>query len=357
MTAQSGGVALNQALWLQSRRGRWTVGPAPIPSAGAREIVVRVRAVAVNPVDVVPGLARAIIAPWLRYPTVLGSDVAGDVVDVGADVDHLAVGDRVLGHALSFEKRHNRAAEGGFQNHTVLNAHMASPIPAHVSYEQAAVVPLGVSTAACGLFESHLLALTPPHADAAATGHSVVVWGASTSVGSNAVQLAVNAGYRVLATASPHNFDYVRGLGAAEVVDYHSPDAVTNLLASLRGRELAGVLAIGRGSVRPCVDIAAGTDGAKRVATTTPHVAASWQRRQARRRGVRVGSIWGGTLADNDVGPAIYETFLPAALASGTFRPAPPPHVTGTGLDCIPDALATLRKGVSASKIVVTVEP
>ena len=349
--------ASNQALWVRSRRGRWAVGPAPIPSAGAGEVVVRVRAVAVNPVDAVPGLARSIIAPWLRYPTVLGSDVAGEVVDVGADVKRFVVGDRILGHALSFEKRHSRPAEGGFQHHTVLKAHMASPIPAEVSYEQAAVVPLGVSTAACGLFEPHLLALTPPHADAAATGQSVVVWGASTSVGSNAVQLAVNAGYHVLATASPHNFGYVLSLGASEVVDYHSSDAVTNLLDSLRGRQLAGVLAIGGGSIRRCVDIAAGADGAKRVATATPHVPASWQRRQARRRGVDVGSIWGGTLADNEVGPAIYETFLPAALASGAFRPAPPPRVTGTGLDSIPDALATLRKGVSASKIVVTVEP
>ncbi len=356
MTGDSAGTS-NQALWLASRLGRWTVGVAPKPSAGAREIVIHVRAVAVNPVDAIPGLARAIVAPWLRYPTVLGSDVAGDVVDVGADVTRFAVGDRVLGHALSFEKRHNRPAEGGFQNHTVLNAHMSSPIPADVSYEQAAVVPLGVSTAACGLFESGLLGLNRPHADAAATGQSVVVWGASTSVGSNAVQLATNAGYRVLATASPHNFDYVRGLGAHEVADYHSSDAAQDLLRSLHGRELAGVLAIGGGSIKPCIDIAAGADGARSVATTTPHVAVSWQRRQARRRGVRVGSIWGGTLADNEVGPAIYETFLPAALASGAFRPAPPPHVTGAGLDRIPDALATLRKGVSASKIVVTVEP
>ena len=234
---------------------------------------------------------------------------------------------------------------------------MASPIPAHVSYEQAAVVPLGVSTAACGLFESHLLALTLPQAEAAPTGRSVVVWGASTSVGSNAVQLAAHAGYRVLATASPHNFDYVRSLGAEHVVDYHSPAAAGDVMRSLHGHDLAGVLAIGGGSIRPCVDIAAGADGAKTVACTAPDIPATWQRRQARRRGVRVGSIWGGTLADNEVGPAIYETFLPAALASGTFRPAPPPRVAGTGLDRIPAALAALRQGVSASKIVVTVQP
>ena len=358
MTADRAGVP-NRALWLRSRRGRWTVGAAPVPRAGAGEIVVRVRAVAVNPVDAVPGLARWVIAPWLRYSPVLGSDVAGavvDVVDVGDAVTRFAVGDRVLGHALSFEKRHNRPTEGAFQNHTVLCAHMTSPIPADVSYEKAAVVPLGVSTAACGLFESHLLALTLPHVDAESTGQSVVVWGASTSVGSNAVQLAAHAGYRVLATASPHNFDYVQGLGAEKVHDYHSPDAVPDLLRSLHGHQLAGVLAIGAGSICPCVDIAAGTDGARAVACTTPHIPASWQRRQARRRGVRVGSIWGGTPADNEVGPAIYQTFLPTALASGAFRPAPPPHVTGTGLDRIPDAFATLRRGVSASKIVVTID-
>ena len=348
---------LNEALWLCSRRGQVRVGPAPVPVAGPREIVVRVGAVAVNPVDAVPGLARSIIAPWLRYPTVLGSDVAGDVVDIGAGVTRFALGDRVLGHALSFEKRHNRPQEGGFQHLTVLRDHMAAPIPDQLTYQDAAVVPLGASTAACGLFEPHLLGLTRPHVGAPSTGQSVVVWGASTSVGSNAVQLATNAGYRVLATASPHNADYVRDLGAELVVDYHQLGAVTDLLLALTGHQLAGVLAIGTGSAAACIDLAARADGAKAVACAAPPIATALPRWRARRLGVRVGHIWGGTLAENDIGPAIYEHFLPPALRSGAFRPAPPPRVVGGGLHHIPSGLAELRRGVSARKIVITLNP
>lgn len=344
----------NQALWLRSRSGRLEVAPAPEPAAGRRQIVVRVRAVAVNPVDAVPGPARSVIAPWLRYPTILGSDVAGDVIDIGADVTRFAVGDRVLGHALSFEKRHNRPEEGAFQHHALLSDHMAAPLPDHITYEHAAVVPLGVSTAACGLFEAHLLALPKPLLGAAATGETVLVWGASTSVGSSAVQLAVNAGYRVLATASPHNFDYVRGLGAEQVLDYHDPDVVAGLTRSLHGHRLAGALAIGAGSAGPCIDIAATADGAKAVACAAPPIATGLQRRRAR-LSVRVGNIWGGSLADDELGPAIYEAFLPPALASGAFRPAPQPHVIGRGLDRIPDGLTTIRRGVSARKIVIIV--
>ena len=70
----------NQALWLESRRGTLRVGPAPYPTPGHGEIVVRTRAVALNPVDAVPALARRFVYPWLRHPTVLGTDVAGEVV-------------------------------------------------------------------------------------------------------------------------------------------------------------------------------------------------------------------------------------------------------------------------------------
>jgi hypothetical protein len=68
-----------------------------------------------------------------------------------------------------------------------------------------------------------------------------------------------------------------------------------------------------------------------------------------------VSGIWGGTLKDNEVGPGIYADFLPAALASGTYRAAPAALVVGEGLEQIPSALDQLRKGVSARKLVVRV--
>lgn len=78
------------------------------------------------------------------------------------------------------------------------------------------------------------------------------------------------------------------------------------------------------------------------------------QRLRDRRRGVRSGSIWGSSLLGDEVGPALFERYLPAALATGDYRPWPPPLVIGHGLDQLPEALETHRRGGSARKVVVT---
>jgi hypothetical protein len=72
-------------------------------------------------------------------------------------------------------------------------------------------------------------------------------------------------------------------------------------------------------------------------------------------KGVRVSGIWGGSLKDNEIGPAIYVDFLPAALASNAYRSEPPAEVVGDGLEAIPAGLARLRKGVSALKLIVSI--
>jgi hypothetical protein len=64
--------------------------------------------------------------------------------------------------------------------------------------------------------------------------------------------------------------------------------------------------------------------------------------------------IWGGTLKDDEVAPAIFGDFLPAALRDSRYRTAPEPTIAGHGLDAIPDALRRLRSGVSATKLVVS---
>lgn len=71
-------------------------------------------------------------------------------------------------------------------------------------------------------------------------GETLLVWGASPSVGSNAVQLATASGYAVIATASPRNHDLVRKLGAAEVFNHGDGKVVENLVAALKGKRLVG---------------------------------------------------------------------------------------------------------------------
>ncbi|HWD06089.1 MAG TPA: zinc-binding alcohol dehydrogenase family protein [Amycolatopsis sp.] len=345
----------NTALWLRKRGARFEVGPAPYTAPGAAEVVVRVRAIAVNPIDGMPGIAYRLILPWLTFPAVVGSDVAGEVVEVGSDVTRLRPGDRVVGYAAGIERNRNRAAEGAFQLHVVLMQHMVASIPDDLSFERAAVLPMGLSTAATGMFQRDHLALPLPTIDPPQRGETVLVWGGSTSVGSNGIQLARNAGYRVVATSSPRNFDYLASLGAAATVDYNSPTAVDELVAAIGDSRLAGTLAIGSGSLTRTMSIAAKVRGSGRIASAQPALLTRIQSIRRRRNGIRASSIWGGSLKDNEVGPGIYADFLPAALAKGAYQVAPEPVLVGHGLDKIPDALEQLRKGVSAKKLVVTV--
>jgi NADPH:quinone reductase-like Zn-dependent oxidoreductase len=204
---------------------------------------------------------------------------------------------------------------------------------------RASVAIATLATAATGLFQQDHPALPLPTLDAPDRGETVLVWGGSSSVGSNAIQLARCAGYRVITTVSPHNFDYVRSLGAAAAVDYHNK----------------GILAVSPGSVVPAVAIAHRTTGTTRIAAAQPALMTRLQLLRSRTRGGSVSSIWGGTLKDNEVGPGMFIDFLPAALAAGIYRAAPKAEVVGTGLEQIPIAINQLRHGVSAQKLVVRV--
>ena len=367
----------NTAAWLDGPYSDLTVRTAPYTAPGATEIVVRTRAIAVNPLDAIKQSTGDIMYRWLPYPTVLGEDIAGDVVEVGSAVTRFAVGDRVLGYAVGMEKERRHAAEGGFQRYTVLRAQLAAPIPDSLSFEDAAVLPLGISTAASALFQTNNLGLRHPTAATHPTGKSIAVWGGSTSVGSNAIQLAVAAGYTVVTTASPHNHDRMLELGATRVFDYASPSAVRDVAAALGGTTVAGVLAVGTGSAEPSVAIAIAT-GAKKVTLASPSVSFG---DLARRRGVnptlvrtlarlvagnvalqarcavhgiRARFVWGSSLMTNEVGPMLWEDFLPTALAEGRYRALPTAHVVGSGLGSIQPALDLVRQGVSARKLVVT---
>ncbi len=367
----------NKALWLAAKRAPFTVGPAPYTAPGANEIVVRVRAVAVNPFDRVQQTMGDIITPWIPYPFVPGTDLAGEVAEIGSGVTRFRVGDRVLGFAAGGDKQRNRAAEGAFQEYAIVLAHMAAPIPEAMPFADAAVLPLGLCTAACGLFQQDFLAMTAPCAAPAPTGETLLVWGGSTSVGSNAIQLAIAAGYDVVTTASPSNFAYVKRLGARAAFDYRSKTAAGEIIRALRGEKIAGALAIGASSAAACIEIVGACKGHRFVALATP--AASFDAvpagrgrlrklvpattrmiagnitlaLKARRRGVQTKFIWGSALIGNEVGPMIFETYLPAALAESRFVAAPSPTVVGTGLAQIPAALERQRRGVSATKLVV----
>jgi NADPH:quinone reductase-like Zn-dependent oxidoreductase len=370
---------VNLAAWLPAPHAPLEIRDAPYTPPGADQIVVRGHAVAVNPLEWIIQVAAGLTYRWLAYPTVLGSDVAGEVVAVGQDVSRFTIGDRVIGHAVGTDRDCNRASEGTFQRYAVILERLASPIPDALSYVAASVMPLAVSTAACGLFQQDYLGLQHPSADPTPAGATVLVWGGSTSVGSNAIQLAVAAGYEVIATASPHNHDFVKSLGAGAVFDYHSATVIPDIVAELKHRRLAGAMALGTTAAESCVKIVGSSTGNRFVAIATPPVsfaglaAQDGRRRErarvvrrlvgsnialqvrSRRRGVRIKYMFGTSLKHNEVSRVIYRDFLPTALAEGRYRAVPEPRVIGDGLEHLQQALDIQREGVSAEKLVVTI--
>ncbi|KAI4254415.1 MAG: hypothetical protein LQ352_003117 [Teloschistes flavicans] len=365
----------NEAAYLCAKSANpLEVKSAPYTPPGEKEIVVKNGAVAINPVEWGKQLLGDLMFSWIKYPFVLGSDLAGEVVEVGKGVTRFKPGDRVLGHAVGMDARSNRSAEGAFQLYTVVRTNLAAPIPASMSYETACVLPLCLSTAACALFQKNYLALQYPSVTPKSTGNVLIVWGGSTSVGSNAIQLGVAAGYEVFTTASPKNFEYVKRLGASRVWDYHSDTTVHDILTALGDIPIVGAVAIGNGSVEACINIVAAAKGRKFVAQASvpwPETLPSstlgtvglmfsfvwsniavWFKSKMKR--VETKFFFGSDLMVNEVSSAIYEDYLPAALEEGKYSAAPEPQVVGKGLENVQEALNLNIKGVSAKKLIVS---
>ena len=338
-------MASNTAAWITAAKSRpFEVKDAPLWTPAENEILVKNHAVAINPVD--GGLQSLAFMP-LDYPTILGSDVAGEVVAVGPEVTRFKEGARVVGHAVGIGTKQNQ--HNAFQAYTILQTNMASELPDSISFESAAVIPLGCSTAACGLFQhDHLGLQLPTEPPQQPTRETVLIWGGASSVGSNAIQLAVAAGYEVVTTASPKNFEYVKKLGASEVFDYKDPAVGDTLLSCFKAKIIAGALdCIGFDAWTICMDVVLKSKGTKIVSTTKR----GWPDPP---EGVIVKHIFGTTLKDNEVGKAVYEDFMPKALKAGTFVPAPEPLIAGKGLESVQGAVDLRSKGVSAAKVVVS---
>ncbi|MEU1159540.1 NAD(P)-dependent alcohol dehydrogenase [Streptomyces sp. NPDC005921] len=180
------------------------------PEAGHGQVVVRVRAAAVNPYDWHmlrgdPYVARLMGGVGLRRPKsrVAGIDAAGEVVAVGAGVGGPRVGDEVLGFC-----------PGAFAEYACTTAGLLVPKPAGLTFEEAAAVPMAAVTALRGL--RTVGGLT--------AGQRVLVNGAGGGIGTFAVQIAVASGAEVTGVCGTGNVELVRSLGAAHVVDYTRED-------------------------------------------------------------------------------------------------------------------------------------
>ncbi|KAI0877192.1 oxidoreductase [Hypoxylon argillaceum] len=314
------------------------------------EIVIKNAAVSINPID---ALMQDGYVQNLTTPAVLGADVAGEVVEVGSQVNRFSVGDRVMGHALRLATEDDRHA--AFQNYTVLWKNMACPIPPSLSYNDAATMPLGVSTAAAGLFQKTSLGLEPPVLYPPPRNEWVIIAGAAGNVGSHGVRLASAAGYKVLGVVSPSTFDLVKKLGATDVVDYKSNDLAGVLARRLSGQKVAGAFdASGVESSNVALANAVAKCQGKKVVST---VLDEYPGKEP--DGVTIAFILAIAIRGNAVGKMVWEDFLPDALATGKyFLPYPEALVFGKGLGEIQRAMDSegKKKAPGGKKTVVTLQ-
>lgn len=206
----------------------------PRPEPGPRDVRIAVKAASLNPLDfkIRDGKTKLVLA--VKPPIALGCDVAGVVDAVGSEVTRFRIDDEVFAR---LEK--NRM--GGFAESVCADESVVAKKPAAITFAEAAAIPLAGLTSLQALRE--VLALTK--------GQRVIIHAGAGGVGSLAIQIAKILGLHVIATTSERNADFVRGLGADEIVDYTKqqplPADVDAVFDTLGTTELASIAATKRG--------------------------------------------------------------------------------------------------------------
>jgi NADPH:quinone reductase-like Zn-dependent oxidoreductase len=191
-------------------------GTAAMPQIGEGEITVQVRAAAVTPTELLWAPTWTTRAGKPRpFPIIPGHEFSGEVHALGSGVNDVAVGDAVFGMNDWF-------GDGAQAEFCIACSADVAPKPTSLDYVTAAVVPISALTAWQGLVDRAKLS----------RAERVLVHGAAGNVGLFAVQIARGIGAHVIATASEHDLEFVRSLGADEVIDYRAQsfeDAVTGV--------------------------------------------------------------------------------------------------------------------------------
>ncbi|UII55378.1 zinc-binding dehydrogenase [Cytobacillus spongiae] len=210
---------------LLHEKGLWKemkVEEVEVPIASEGELLIEVHAVGMNPVDYKTATGGN---PNWDFPHILGLDVAGVVADIGDGVSLWKKGDRVVFHG-------DLSKKGGYAEYTVTTAHTVSRIPDEVSFEDAAAIPTAGYTAYQALHRKLPLEQI----------ETLLIHGGAGGVGGFAVQLAKLSGKKVISTASRSNHEYVKSLGADEVIDYREENVKERVLEITNGRGVDAVI-------------------------------------------------------------------------------------------------------------------
>ncbi|KAL7278951.1 hypothetical protein ACG7TL_006783 [Trametes sanguinea] len=352
--------ATQKALLLLQEATPYVVGERPVPHPGPKEVLVKIIACALNPVDhriPYPPHSRLFIKSW---PFVPGHDAAGIVVKLGAEVASLKEGDRVV-----FEASVHTPDVAALQQYATVDADLVAIIPDNISFESAASIPLALTTDVMLLYnqspapENLGLRLKPvwePEGTTEYAGTPAFIVAGSTSLGQYAIQLAKMAGHSpIITTASPHNAALLTSLGATHVLDRsRSNKSILEELPSLTSGkpiQYAFVAApfhpeacrLGRDALAPGGALGIALPSPTRVPEDVANVG------DGKRVGYVFGSVW--LPYTRECGIAMFK-HLTEWLEKGILKPNPV-EVLPNGLAGVPDGLARLKANqVSGKKLV-----
>lgn len=180
------------------------------PSFGTNQVLIKIRASAVNPVDAkIRAGYLAQIMPK-TFPLILGWEASGIIEAIGSDVENLKIGDEVY-------TMPNMGQGGTYAEYVAVNANEVALKPKTISHLQAAAVPMGASTA-----YTCIIKVAAIH-----SGQKILIHGAAGAVGYFAVQMAKLNGAYVIGTATGEGIDLLKSIGADEVIDYATTDFAT----------------------------------------------------------------------------------------------------------------------------------
>lgn len=190
--------------------------PKPVPNAG--QVLVRVHATSINPLDY--QVRRGDYSDYVPLPAITGHDVSGVVEDVGPGVTAFVAGDEVWYTPQIFD------GQGSYAEYHVASASIVGKKPASLTHLEAASLSLAGGTALEALDVRAGLRV----------GESVLIHGGAGGVGHLAIQLAKALGAKVFTTVRKTNFDFARRMGADVLIDYENEDYIDVILRETEGR-------------------------------------------------------------------------------------------------------------------------
>ncbi|KAJ4969020.1 hypothetical protein NE237_015721 [Protea cynaroides] len=200
----------------------------PVPAPLKDEVLLKVEARSLNPIDwkIQKGMLRPVMPS--KFPFIPATDVAGEVVEVGSDVNNFKAGDKVVASLI-------RSTAGGLAEFAVAKESLTVNRPAEISAAEAAGLPVAGLTAHQALTQPAGIKL-----DGSGKPTNILITAASGGVGHYAVQLAKLGNTHVTATCGARNIELVKSLGADEVLDYKTPDGAA--LKSPSGRKYDAII-------------------------------------------------------------------------------------------------------------------